>query len=200
MTAPSFAVNWDYRCPFARIAHEHVVVGLLDGADWDVQFVPFSLSQAKVGDGEPDVWDDPRSDSGLRALQVGVAVRDLLPDRFPAVHRALFDLRHVHGGDLRSDAALRGVLQAEGVDADAVFDEVESGLPLETIRKEHEASVVEHDVWGVPTFMAHGQAAFVRLMERPVDAADARRSVERIVTLLTGWPELNEFKHTSLPR
>ena len=25
-------------------------------------------------------------------------------------------------------------------------------------------------------------------------------TVERIVDLLTGWPELNEFKHTSIPR
>jgi hypothetical protein len=37
-------------------------------------------------------------------------------------------------------------------------------------------------------------------MELPVDAADARRSVERIVEMLAGWPSLNEFKHTSLDR
>jgi hypothetical protein len=36
-----FAVTWDYRCPFARNAHEHVLAGLADGADWDVTFVPF---------------------------------------------------------------------------------------------------------------------------------------------------------------
>ena len=24
----SFSVTWDYRCPFARNAHEHVVAGL----------------------------------------------------------------------------------------------------------------------------------------------------------------------------
>ena len=27
-----FAVNWDYRCPFARNAHEHLVEGLDAGA------------------------------------------------------------------------------------------------------------------------------------------------------------------------
>ena len=27
----TFAVNWDYRCPFARNAHEHVVAGLATG-------------------------------------------------------------------------------------------------------------------------------------------------------------------------
>jgi hypothetical protein len=26
------------------------------------------------------------------------------------------------------------------------------------------------------------------------------RAVERVIDLLTGWPELNEFKHTSIKR
>ena len=47
----SFGVTFDYRCPFARNAHEHLVQGLKDGADWDVQFLPFSLSQNKVDEG-----------------------------------------------------------------------------------------------------------------------------------------------------
>ena len=38
----SFAVSWDYRCPFARNAHEHLVDGLRGGANWDVTWVPFS--------------------------------------------------------------------------------------------------------------------------------------------------------------
>ena len=55
----SFAVTWDYRCPFARNFHEHVLTGLEAGADWDVRFVPFSLDQVHVAEGDPDVWDDP---------------------------------------------------------------------------------------------------------------------------------------------
>jgi len=38
-------------------------------------------------------------------------------------------------------------------------------------------------------------------MDRPGDDADrARTTVERVLDLLTTWPELNEFKHTSIPR
>ena len=44
----SFAVTWDYSCPFARIGHQHVLAGVRDGADWDVHFVPFSLGQMHV--------------------------------------------------------------------------------------------------------------------------------------------------------
>ncbi len=49
----SFAVTWDYRCPFARNAHEHVVAGLEAGADWEVDFLPFSLNQMHVEEGDP---------------------------------------------------------------------------------------------------------------------------------------------------
>ena len=31
-----FAVTFDYRCPFARNAHEAVVTGLREGRDWNV--------------------------------------------------------------------------------------------------------------------------------------------------------------------
>lgn len=197
----SFAVNFDYRCPFARIAHLHVLEGLEAGADWEVSFLAFSLGQAHVEEGEVDVWDDPDADSGLLALQVGVVVRDRFPDRFRAVHRALFDARHVHGAHLRDPEVLRGALTDHGVDADAVFAEIEAGWPLKTVRREHEASVGDLDVWGVPTFMLGEHAAFVRLMAPPDGDADvAVRTIDDIVAMLDRWPALNEFKHTSLRR
>ena len=201
MSALSFAVTWDYRCPFARNVHEHLLFGLEHGADWDVHFLPFSLSQTKVEHGDTDVWDQPSKDSGLLALQVGVVVRDTLPDRFRAVHRDLFALRHDRGGDLRSEAALREVLAGHDIDADAVFQVIAGGSPLETIRKEHERAAADHDVWGVPTFIAGGNAAFVRLMNRAGDdPSESTHTIQRIVALLAGWPELNELKHTSISR
>lgn len=196
----TFSVTWDYRCPFARIAHRHVVDALLDGADWDVTFVPFCLGQVHVEPGEVPIWDRPDDDTGLLALQVAVVVRDQHPEHFWAVHRSLFEARHRDGAHLREEAVLRRLLTAEGVDDDAVFTEVATGRPLAVVRAEHEAAVRELDVWGVPTFMAGGRAAFVRLMELPHDADDARRNVERCVTMLSEWPALNEFKHTSLDR
>ncbi|MEA2827167.1 MAG: hypothetical protein QOG43_1606, partial [Actinomycetota bacterium] len=57
-----------------------------------------------------------------------------------------------------------------------------------------------HHVFGVPTVIAGGQAVFIRLVDRPgADAAKARRIVERCLDLVTGWPDLNEFKHTTIP-
>ncbi len=197
----TFAVTWDYRCPFARNAHDRIVEGLRAGADWDVTFVPFSLGQVHVAEGDPDIWDTPERDSGLLALQAGVVVRDRHPDRFLDVHQALFDARHEHGLHLKDEAVVRDALRANHVDADAVFAEIAAGVPLETIRKEHESAASTHDVWGVPTFIAGDHAVFVRLMTpADGDGEQARTSIERIIGLLRGWPELNEFKHTSLSR
>jgi 2-hydroxychromene-2-carboxylate isomerase len=196
----SFAVTWDYRCPFARIAHSHVVEGLLGGADWDVTFVPFSLGQIHVEEGEAPIWERPQDDTGLLALQAAVVVRDTVPELFPAVHRSLFEARHAEGAQLRDESVLRTILGTHDVDVDSVFAEVATGRPLETIRIEHTAAATDLDVWGVPTFMAEGKAAFVRLMDLPVDGADARRNVEQVIDMLTGWASLNEFKHTSLDR
>ena len=74
----AFAVSFDYRCPFARNAHESVVAGLRAGRDWDVPFTPFSLDQVHVEDGETPVWDRPEMErgTGVRALEWGIAVRD----------------------------------------------------------------------------------------------------------------------------
>jgi hypothetical protein len=197
----TFSVTWDYRCPFARNAHEHLVVGLAGGAGWDVRFVPFSLGQVHVAEGETDIWERPGDDSGLLALQAAVVVRDRWPEEFPNVHLGLFAIRHDEGKHLSDESEIRRVLAAGGIDADEVFGEIATGEPLARVRDEHTAAADDYEVWGVPTFVRGDAAVFVRLMERPQgDAAFARRSIDRIVTLLDEAPDLNEFKHTSLKR
>ncbi len=201
MTITSFAVSWDYRCPYARNAHEHVITAQRGGSDWDVEFLPFSLSQVHVEEGQPDAWDDPDQAPDLLALQVGVVVRDRWPDAFPVVHLALFAARHDQDRDIREEAELRQVLDDHGVDAEAVFAQVAEGWPLDTLRKAHEAAVSEREAFGVPTFMVGDQAAFVRIMTRPKgDAELARATVERVLDLVGGHPELNEVKHTTRRR
>src|SRR4051794_41200902 len=117
----TFAVTSDYRCPFARNAHEHLLTALEAGADWDVRFVPFSLGQIHVAEGETDVWDEPAKDTGIVALQAGVIVRDRWPESFRIVHRELFAARHDHGLKLNETDVVRDVLVRNGVDADEVF-------------------------------------------------------------------------------
>jgi len=199
----NFAVTWDYRCPFARNAHEHVLTALEGGADWNVRFVAFSLGQVHVAEGDTDVWDDPSKDTGIVALQAGVVVRDRWPELFYPVHRDLFAARHDHALKLNEPDVVRDVLVRHGVDADEVFAAIDDGTALKQVRADHEAGVEQHNVWGVPTFISGPEAVFVRLMDRAPAGSDAehsRRSIERVIELLDGWPELNEFKHTGIKR
>lgn len=197
----SFGLTFDYLCPFARIVHEHVVLGLRSGADWDVTFLPYSLAQGHVEEGGTPVWelDDPLSASGVLALVSGLAVRDHLPERFLDVHASLFSARHEDGADLRDATVVDGALERAGVDPAAVSAIVASGEPLARLAVEHVRVVDEHSVWGVPTFL-RTRAVFVRLLERPGDDAGlAIARIERILDLVDGMPELHEFKQADLP-
>jgi hypothetical protein len=196
-----FAVTWDYRCPFARNAHEHILDGLADGAEWDVSFLPFSLTQAHVPEGGIPAWDDPAKAPDLMALAAGVVVRDEYPEHFGAVHHALFAARHDQGLDLRNRGVVAGVLDAAGVPGDKVLAQVDSGTPIDEIERAHLQAVGEWSVFGVPTFVVDGRAVFVRVMSRPGDdAALGRRTIEGIVQLMDDQPDLNEFKFTTLSR
>jgi protein-disulfide isomerase-like protein with CxxC motif len=201
MATRSFSVTWDYLCPFARNAHEHLMAAVEAGAPWEVTFSPFSLMQAHVGEDGPAVWDAPQNAKGVLALQAGIVARDRYPDRFFAVHWALFAARHDDGRDLSDPAVIRQVLDGAGVPADEAFAHMADGWPLKELRSAHEASVADHNVFGVPTFVLGDQAVFVRLMTRPQgDGALARSTVEAVLQLMADRPEINEFKHTSIPR
>jgi protein-disulfide isomerase-like protein with CxxC motif len=201
VTLPPFAVTYDYRCPFARNAHEHVIAALQAGAAWDVHFVPFSLSQVHVEEGGTPVWDDPDRATSLLAAEASIVVRDRFPARFWDVHLALFAARHDEGRDLREEAVVGDVLGANGVDADEVLAALDAGWPRAAFRKEHEEAAGEHRVFGVPTFIVGEHAVFVRLTTRPGgDAELARTTIDHVVGLLIDHPELNEFKHTSIDR
>lgn len=195
----SFGLTYDYRCPFARLVHDHVVEGLRAGADWDVTFLPFCLGQAHVEDGQLDIWRRPEEDSGLLALQVSISLRDQQQQSFIDFHQAMFSHRHLRGGSLKDKDTLTRIMAESGADAAAAFDDVASGRPLEVIEKEHTMFVKSHQVWGTPTFVVGEKAVFVRLLDDAHgDSRTATTTINRILDDID-WPILNEFKHTSVP-
>ena len=191
-----FAVSFDYRCPFARNAHESVIAGLENGADWKVTFTPFSLDQVHVEEDEPAVWDrEPEVwGTGVNALLWGIAVRDQMPDQFLAWHGAAFAARHDEGQKIAKVEVLRAIATGAGLDAGAIEAEVESGRPLKSLAAEHTEAVKKHAMFGVPTFVVGDRAVFVRFMDRK-NPSDIDRALD-----LIEWTDLNEFKHTSVPR
>ncbi|MGO9344530.1 MAG: DsbA family protein [Acidimicrobiales bacterium] len=196
----SFGVTYDYRCPFARNAHEHLLTALRAGADWDVDFIPFSLSQLHVEEGNPPIWEDQSRSSDLLALEASLVVAERFPDRFLDVHEALFAARHDHARDLRDPDVIVDVLGSNGVDPKEVSALLEDGSIRKEVRRRHEACVTSHRVFGVPTFITGDKAAFVRILNRPQgDSAMATQTIERILDLVADHPEINEVKHTSVP-
>ena len=166
-----------------------------------MEFWPFSLHQVHVSKGERDVWDDPRRTADLLALRVGLAVRDHWPQSFEPVHLALFAARHDRGLDLRDESVVEAVVKESGLDAGDVLARAWSDAVLDTLRSEHTHAARKHGVFGVPTFVVDGNAAFIRIMDRPEgDAGRARATVDRLVDLVDDWPALNELKHTRVPR
>lgn len=190
------ATTFDYRCPFARNAHEAVIAAINGGDDTRWRFVPFSLDQAHVEEGEPPVWERPAEQrgTGVLALTWGVAVRDRFADHFLDFHLAVFAARHDHGQKLDLESVLREVASSVGLDPDVVAKEVATGRPLERVAAEHSEMVDDYNVFGVPTFVEGDEAVFIRFMERGrVDDLDRALA-------LVEWTRLNEFKRTRLPR
>jgi 2-hydroxychromene-2-carboxylate isomerase len=194
--ARSVAVTFDYRCPFAYNGNLAVINAIRAGSDVEFRFVPFSLDQVHVEEGEPAMWEREESEwgTGVLALLYGLAVRDAFSDHFFDAHVALFGVRHEQGLKLQEENVLRDAVASVGLDPDAVAEEARSGRPLKTLGAEHTEIVERYGVFGVPTFCEDEQAAFVRFMKRG-DVDD----LERMLDVLQ-WDGLNEFKRPRIPR
>ncbi len=192
----TFTITYDYLCPFARIANEAAVEAIAAGADYDVTFAPFSLSQNHLDESETPVWEQDPAERGrgVLALLWSLAVRDGHPELFNAFHIALFDAKHDDLIDLNDEQALRAVAVSVGVDPDAIAAAVASGVPAKTLASEHTRLVDEASVFGVPTFIGGGEAVFVRFMER-----HKLDDLDKVVDML-GWTNVNEFKRTTIAR
>lgn len=195
----SFDLSFDYRCPFAKNIHLHAITALRAGADLDVTFVPWPLSQGYRADDAPDVWNDVTKDAELLSLCCATSIRDFQPELFLDAHEALFRARHERAIRLVTFEEIVDVLAPLGVDLDLVGNDVQSRRPHQVIGEAYQ-EFARYEAFGVPTFVVDGDATFVRYMTPPTDDATASVTlIESLVTLM-GRSDLNEFKHTRLPR
>ena len=200
MNLPAFTLLYDYRCPFARIVHEHVLAANRAGAELHVNFAPYTLNQGYVAEGEPAIWDTPSGDAVLISLEASVAVRDHWPEAFEVVHEALFEARHTHGIALTDRPQVGAVLKTAGLDPDAVFAIVDGGGPRKVIAEDWTHYHDDLDVFGVPTFVFNdADAVFLRLMDPPNGDDQASAALmKQLVATMALQPTINEMKHTRL--
>jgi hypothetical protein len=200
MTLPPFVLLYDYRCPFARIVHGHVLAAQRAGAGLDVSFAPYTLNQGYVPEGELAIWDSPDGDAVLIALEASVAVRDTWPEAFEEVHEALFEARHSHGIALSNRDQVGKVLESQGLAASEVFAVVDAGEPRKVIAADWKHYHDDLDVFGVPTFIFDdADAIFLRLMDPPTrDDHASRDLMTQLIATMALQPTINELKHTRL--
>ena len=195
----SFKLSYDYRCPFAKNIHLHVVAALKSGADFDVTFLPWTMGQGYKAEGAPDVWDDPKQDSANLALAVSTSIRDQQPALFLDAHEALFRARHERAIRLSTIEQIGDVLAPLGVDMDMVEADLATRRPFgvlgETFRE-----MGRYEAFGVPTFVVNDDATFVRYMKPPTeDGTKSAEIISSLVSLMANQVDLNEFKHTKVP-
>jgi hypothetical protein len=196
----SFDLSFDYRCPFAKNIHLHVVEALRAGADYQVNFVPWSLSQGSRSEGALDVWNDPDYDQDLIALAAAVSVRDHQNEYFLDAHEALFRARHDRSVRLTTLEEISNVLAPLGIDMSKVGADIASRRPHDVIAASHK-EFDRFEAFGVPTFVINDDATFVRYMSEPTDdPAKSVQLIDSLLYLMTNQVDLNEFKHTQLPR
>jgi hypothetical protein len=195
----SFQLSYDYRCPFANNLHLHVVAAVRAGADFEVTFVPWTMSQGYKANGAPDVWDDPDRDGDLLALAVSTSVRDLQPEYFLDVHEALFRARHERAIRLVTMNEIDEVLARTGVDLEDIHADVVSRRPHKVIGKSFR-EFDRYEAFGVPTFVVGNDATFVRYMTTPnEEPGESIALIESLLNLMTHENSLNELKHTRVP-
>jgi DSBA-like thioredoxin domain len=194
----SFQLSYDYRCPFAKNIHLHVIAALRAGADFDVTFVPWTMSQGYRADGAPDTWDDQSRDPEHLALAVSTSIRDHVPERFLDAHEALFRARHEKAIRLVNEDEITRALEGVDLDLLSIFEDVASRRPYKVIG-ECFREFERFEAFGVPTFVLDGDATFVRYMNPPSDDPSASISlIESLVSLMSTQSALNEFKHTKV--
>jgi predicted DsbA family dithiol-disulfide isomerase len=94
--------------------------------------------------------------------------------------------------DIGAEHVLRDVAKSVGLNDVAVDGVVATGIPQERLRDEHTSLIADLDVFGVPTFIANGEAIFARIMDRH-NVTDVARVIEML-----DWTNLNEFKRTRI--
>ena len=192
--AMRFDVFFDYTCPFVYRAAEVIDKVRRSGERvLDVRWRYFSLAQVNSKDDGWTVWDAPPSEpvGGRLAFQAAEAARR--QGLFEEMHWRLLRARHRDHLDL-DGAVVDDLAVAAGLDMDRFKADVADPSILEVLASDHTTAVLEHGVFGTPTFVfAGGEAAYVRLAPGALEdgAADV---LEHVLAIAEGEPRILEIK------
>ena len=196
-------VYFDYNCPFVyRTARMLEAVDGSGKRTLKTNWRFFSLSQVNHRSDDRDdawaVWAAPDSEpvKGRLAFKAAEAARR--QDRFDAFHDALLDARHRDRLDIENPEVVEGVAAAAGLGLERYRrDIVDPGI-LDRLQRDHTEARDVHGVFGTPTLVFPGGAAYLRLA-RVLDGSDALRVFDSVVATIAREPEILEVKRPVRP-
>jgi predicted DsbA family dithiol-disulfide isomerase len=193
-------VFFDYQCPFVYRA-----AGLLDavqrsgGRDIEVRWRYFSLTQVNSKNDGWTVWDAPASENvkGRPAFRAAEAARR--QGLFDGFHQALLLARHRDLLDIDNQEVLEQVAAATGLDVAHFRADIDDPGILASLARDHRQAVLEHGVFGTPTFVfPDGASAYVRLSES-VNGNGAVEVFDRLMAVAAAEPRILEIKRPRRP-
>jgi predicted DsbA family dithiol-disulfide isomerase len=191
-----FEVFFDYLCPFVYRAAELIAAVAASGRrEVDVRWRYFSLTQVNSKDDGWTVWDAPAAESvrGRLPFQASEAARR--QGFFDAMHWRLLRARHRDRLDVDDVNVVEQVAAGAGLDLERFRRDLRDRSTLDALAADHRAALVEHGVFGTPTFVFEdGSAAYVRLSAAIFESDGAVEIFDRLMNVAASEPRILEIK------
>jgi len=194
---------YDYNCPFVyRAAKTLEAVGDSGERALKINWRYFSLSQVNHRAEDADlawtVWSAPASETVKGRLAFMAAEAARRQDRFDAFHIALLDARHRDRLDIEDQAVVERVAMAAGLDLERLRSDLADPTILDRLERDHSEARDILGVFGTPTLVFGGGAAYVRLA-RVLEGTEALRVFETVAGTVAGEPDVLEIKRPIRP-
>jgi predicted DsbA family dithiol-disulfide isomerase len=191
----TLTVYYDYTCHYSYRAMHWMDLLRAARPDLDVHWATFSLKETNRSAEEPS-YLEPDSPPSVSVLAQALAHAAREAD-FDAYHRTVFESmqgqdRHLGETDLLAIAATAGVDEAAFA--------AERGRWISSVGAEHRDAVAKWGVYGTPTLILDGAAAFVRLREVPGSESDAVGLLDSLAGIAISAADLAEIFRPEGPK
>lgn len=167
--------------------------------DLEVRWSYFSLTQVNDKREGWTVWGAPEAEEVRGRLGFKAAEAARRQDGFEGFHTALLETFHQHKMDLEDIDTIRGAANEAGIDWDRMQSDMADPAILEGLARDHQRAVSELGVFGTPTFVVGGGAAYVRIRPAP-ESAEALEVFDQLARTIATRPFIREIKRPTAPK
>jgi predicted DsbA family dithiol-disulfide isomerase len=191
----TLTVYFDYTCQYSYRAMHWLDRAREARPELAVHWATFSLKEVNRAEDEPSwVTADSPPSIGVFAQALGHAARDADFERY---HRTVFESMHGEHRKLGEEELLE-IAAGAGVDTEKFL--AERGRWIAFVGAEHREAVARFGVYGTPTPILDGAAAYLRLHEEPPTPAEAVALLDSLAGLAHSTADLIEVFRPEGPK